>query len=305
MKIYVLEAHENWIVDRIANEWKQHNPQTLVSKPEDADILWILAQWRWRTISPSLLSSKKVIVSMHHVVPNKFNVDEFKYRDQFVDSYHTPCKQTMDNIRPYTDKPIHVVGYWCNPSLWYEMDKSECREEMGLPEKSILIGSFQRDTEGHDLISPKLEKGPDIFCDMVEKYHKAYNAKQEIQVVLAGWRRQYVMNRLEKAGIKYHYFEMPELDVINKLYNALDLYIVGSRYEGGPQALLECAITNTPIISTDAGMAREVLSEESIYNSASVLVSPNTEEANLKVQKYIIPVWFDKYREMFRTLINE
>ena len=98
---------------------------------------------------------------------------------------------------------------------------------------------------------------------------------------------------------------MPELDVINKLYIGLDLYIVGSRYEGGPQALLECAITNTPIISTDAGMAREVLSEESIYNSASVLVSPNTEEANLKVQKYIIPVWFDKYREMFRTLINE
>ena len=29
--------------------------------------------------------------------------------------------------------------------------------------KTILIGSFQRDTEGHDMISPKLVKGPDIF----------------------------------------------------------------------------------------------------------------------------------------------
>ena len=32
-----------------------------------------------------------------------------------------------------------------------------------------LIGSFQRDTEGYDLKTPKLSKGPDIFCDIVEE----------------------------------------------------------------------------------------------------------------------------------------
>ena len=29
----------------------------------------------------------------------------------------------------------------------------------------FIIGSFQRDTLGSDLISPKLEKGPDILAD--------------------------------------------------------------------------------------------------------------------------------------------
>ena len=60
MKIYILEAHESWIVDRISKEWKQYNKETIVSTPEEADILWILAQWRWRKIPTSLLETKKV-----------------------------------------------------------------------------------------------------------------------------------------------------------------------------------------------------------------------------------------------------
>ena len=33
---------------------------------------------------------------------------------------------------------------------------------------------------------------------------------------------------------------MAPIDVVNKLYNILDLYLVTSRVEGGPQAILEC-----------------------------------------------------------------
>ena len=221
MKIYVVKAQENWIVDRIASEWEQGNPDITVETPEEADIIWILAQWRWATVPQNLLQSKKVIVTMHHVVPDKFNSQEFRFRDQFVDCYHTPCDQTAEIIKHHTSKPIHVAGYWCNPKLWSEIDKEQCRKEMNLPQEAILIGSFQRDTEGHDLISPKLEKGPDIFCDMVERYKNTFYPPEKIEVVLAGWRRQYVMKRLDDAGIKYHYFEMPDLEVINKLYNAL------------------------------------------------------------------------------------
>ena len=43
--------------------------------------------------------------------------------------------------------------------------------------------------------------------------------------------------------------------MLNELYNILDLYLVTSRIEGGPQAILECAIIKTPIMSTDVGVA--------------------------------------------------
>ena len=44
---------------------------------------------------------------------------------------------------------------------------------------------------------------------------------------------------------------MVNTDQLNELYNCLDLYVVASRVEGGPQAIIECALSKTPIISTD------------------------------------------------------
>ena len=45
------------------------------------------------------------------------------------------------------------------------------------------MGSFQRDTEGKDLISPKLEKGPDIFIEIVKQMNSKHN---NIKIVLTG-----------------------------------------------------------------------------------------------------------------------
>ena len=59
---------------------------------------------------------------------------------------------------------------------------------------------------------------------------------------------------------------MVDFSKINELYNLLDLYIVSSRFEGGPQSILECAATKTPIISTDVGIAKEILNVGSIFN---------------------------------------
>ena len=59
---------------------------------------------------------------------------------------------------------------------------------------------------------------------------------------------------------------MTSFQNLNELYNILDLYIVSSRYEGGPQSILETAMTRTPIISTDVGIASEILDKKSIFN---------------------------------------
>ena len=84
-------------------------------------------------------------------------------------------------------------------------------------------------------MSPKLIKGPDIFIDLVNRLNKIQN----IKILLTGTRRQYVINNLEKIGISYEYFEMVQIDQLNEFYNILDLYLVTSRLEGGPQAVLE------------------------------------------------------------------
>ena len=165
--------------------------------------------------------------------------------------------------------------------------------------EALLVGSFQRDTEGHDLISPKLSKGPDIFCDIVENMHKT---NPKVEVVLAGWRRQYVISRMNKAGIKYHYFEWADFKLLNELYNCLDLYLVSSRCEGGPQAIAECAITKTPIVSTDVGLARNFLANESIFTEDKPHATPNVDHAFNNIIKHQLPDGFDPFLRYFENI---
>ena len=73
---------------------------------------------------------------------------------------------------------------------------------------------------------------------------------------------------------------MVDFTVLNELYNLLNLYIVSSRIEGGPQAIVECGLSKTPIISTDVGLAGEILSESSLYSGVDYLsAKPNIEHA--------------------------
>ena len=85
----------------------------------------------------------------------------------------------------------------------------------------------------------------------------------------------------------------------------MDLYIVSSRKEGGPQAILEAAITKTPIISTDVGVASEILDPNSIFNMQNYYsAKPNTNKAYKNVLKYTDENGFKFFLEMFRDIIN-
>ena len=96
---------------------------------------------------------------------------------------------------------------------------------------------------------------------------------------------------------------MASFQNLNKLYNLLDLYIVASRIEGGPQSILECAATKTPIISTDVGISSQILSPSSIFNMENFKsASPDVDFAFEKAKNYFIPNGFEPFLEMFKTI---
>ena len=310
MKIFSLPPHENWICDRFLQEWNQYNSDIVTDNLAEADINWVLAGWQWNRIPQEYLQSKKTVLTVHHIVPEKFNEKkrgEFLFRDRFVDWYHVPCESTKEQISEYTDKPVFIQPFWANQHMWYEMkNKGELREELGLPEDAYIVGSFQRDTEGHDLISPKLEKGPDQLIDILESISKK-RPNNDLFVALAGPRRQYVIRQLKRLGIDHKSFDFIEFDVLNKLYNCLDLYIVSSRHEGGPQSIIECGLTKTPIISTKVGLAPLILAANNMYDSPSNFESAWQANKNLdfiynRVMKYSIPDGFKPFREFFEKI---
>jgi len=298
-KVFVLPPSEDWIVDRFVKEWNEDNSDITVSHPKDADVVWLLADWAWDQMERTgWLTGKKVLTTVHHIVPEKFKEHDkqnFLLRDKVTTAYHVYNQGTADFIKPLTQKPIHLIKYWANQKIWnFTFDKLQLRIKYNLPETSFLIGSFQRDTEGSDLISPKLEKGPDLLADAIIAWYK--NDKN-IHVVLAGWRRQYIIHRLKSTGIPFSYFERPEQKVINELYQTLNLYPVTSRCEGGPQSLIECGLLNIPVVSRDIGIASQVLPSYSIHSDVTLAIPsvPNVEEWKL-------PHGYQKYRELIQSL---
>lgn len=304
MKIYINSAKENWIVDRLKHEWKTFNSNTVTRSIYRADIVWLIAPWTWKNININTLNKKKVVCSIYHIDEDKFDTDalkEFNSRDVYVDYYHTISLNSRLQLKKLTSKPIFVSPFWINQNIFYEIsEKIKLRDNLGIAINDYLIGSFQRDTEGFDMVSPKLSKGPDRFIEIVEHYQKQ---NSNLAVLLTGKRRNYIINELKKREIKYYYFEMVDYEVLNQLYNCLDLYIVSSRYEGGPQAILECAVTNTPIISTDVGVAKEILPKESIYSMENFKnAKPNTSVASVNISKYLLPRGMDNFLDYFKDI---
>ena len=304
MKIFVNSAKEDWVSDRYRNEWIKNNKNICSHNYFGDKIIWLISPWTWKKIPKRILSSRTVLCTIHHIDEDKFLSNErqdFYDRDLFVDKYHVISQKTFDQLKNLTDKPITLIPFWVNPDIWsFVPDKNRLRQELGFDSDQYLIGSFQRDTEGSDLKSPKLSKGPDR---LVEIYKNLNNTKKKLVVILAGRRRQYIINELKKNKIEFKFFEDADFLKLNNLYNILDLYIVASRYEGGPAAIMESAITKTPIISTNVGIASEVLHPSSIFDMNNFHnATPDTEYAFNNVKKYTIPQHFEEYHKLFGTI---
>tara|TARA_B100000614_G_scaffold261886_1_gene293085 strand:+ start:204 stop:1121 length:918 start_codon:yes stop_codon:yes gene_type:complete len=305
VQIYLNSPKENWIIDRIKEEWAQYNQKHNSKKPKTADIFWIIAPWTWKKIKIKDLENKKIVCSIYHIDENKLDnaqLNEFQKRDANVDFYHVISEKTKTQVSSLTDKPIQSIPFWVNQNIWFEIEnKYDLKKKYGIDKDTYCIGSFQRDTEGSDLISPKLSKGPDRFIQIAEGLREKH---ENIQVILTGKRRNYVITELKKRNIDFKYFEMVDFSKINELYNLLDLYVVSSRFEGGPQSILECAVTKTPIISTDVGIAKEILSSSSIYNMENFLdAKTDVEYAYKNVEKFLIPQGIDNFNNYFKSLL--
>ena len=304
--IYLNSARESWIVDRFRKEWYEHNSKISTKFISRSNTIWLIAPWTWSKINSRNLEKKKVICTIHHLDMDKFDNEQekdFFKRDKFVDLYHTISNKTFDQVKKVTNKEIKMIPFWLNQNIWFEIsDKKKLREKYNFSSDNYLIGSFQRDTEGFDLKSPKLSKGPDRFINIVESLK---NEHKNLHVVLTGKRRHYVIEELRKRDIQFSYYEMANFKTINELYNCLNLYIVSSRVEGGPQSIFECSLIKTPIISTDVGIASEILSAESIFDMNNFSnAKPNTIYAYQNIQKYLIPKGFDEFKNIVGDFIE-
>lgn len=159
------------------------------------------------------------------------------------------------------------------------------RLKLDIPQNAVVIGSFQKDGVGWDEGNePKLIKGPDIFLKVIDQLK---SETPELFVLLSGPARGYMKNGLEKLKVPYKHVYLDHASDISELYDALDLYLIASREEGGPKACLEAMAKGIPLVTTAVGQCKDL-----IKNGENALMASIDDVETL--HKYCLNVCKDK-----------
>jgi len=207
--------------------------------------------------------SNKIVVTWFHVIPGDKRIELIPEAIKYVDLWHTSCILTKSRLIKFgvLQEKITVIPLGVNLnafSMPTRQQRENIRLKFGIPKEKVVVGSFQKDGNGWgEGLEPKLIKGPDVFCDVIEKLCQHY----DLFVLLTGPARGYVKQRLERAGIPYLHRFLNDPDGVAEYYKALDIYIVTGREEGGPKAVVESLASGVPLVSTKVGMALDIIRE--------------------------------------------
>lgn len=231
-----------------------------------------------RQLSWQHLVGKRIVCNLQATPLRLLSLPEFRLAPQVVGAWIARTSEAQQQLAS-VGLSSTLIPYIIDTDTFKPLPPDEpqlvaLRQTWHIPTDRYLIGSFQRDTEGRDLSSPKLVKGPDIFLEIV---HALAARGHPIHVLLAGPRRFWLRRQLAAHGIPFTFVGTPDdrtddmpanilpRSTLNLLYNLLDLYMVTSRAEGGPHAILEAAATRCKIISTRVGLATDVLEPTALF----------------------------------------
>ena len=244
--------------------------------------------WWNRILHPKFFfirQKKNILVTTSNFI--NLNDDEYSLRNEFekvtkiAKAWVVPSTKQKKIFDAYGILS-HYQPFYLNFNLFkpsqFDQNKKIIKKYL-IPQSiisdKIIIASFQRDSLGTNLSSPKWQKGPDILIDILKTM-----PKDKFILLLAGPRRHYVINECRKFNIPYYYMgketntddalinsininDMPEL------YSFIDIYMVTSKSEGGPKAIMEATAMKKFILSTDVGIASDFLEPDNVFSSIS------------------------------------
>lgn len=135
--------------------------------------------------------------------------------------------------------------------------RRRARKKHNVPDDAVVVGSFQKDGVGWGKgMEPKWPKGPEVFLNAIAilKEHIP-----KLFVLLSGPARGFVKEGLRKMNVPYYHSFLKNYPDIASLYHCLDVYIVASREEGGPKAVLESMACGVPLVTTRVGQAEDLV----------------------------------------------
>ncbi|MBN2234751.1 MAG: glycosyltransferase family 4 protein, partial [Opitutales bacterium] len=246
------------------------------SGPACADVVHAAYWGNLLQVAPAILRERFVIAHADNPPFYSLKQVEFGLGSQWVDLWVARSTEAYSQFTKLGLPVVHIP-YSIDPKLFFPIpDKRALRIKHGLPPDAYLIANFHRDAEGSDLHTPKFQKAPELFVIILKAL---MDMGHPVHALLAGPRRNWMRRQLRDHGIPFTFigkdtgerddFGTNILDrpTLNELTNAADLYLIPSRWEGGPQSVMEAAACRIPVISTPLGVSRDILEPQCLFRS--------------------------------------
>ncbi|HMA19405.1 MAG TPA: glycosyltransferase family 4 protein [Gemmatimonadaceae bacterium] len=257
-----------WVTGTIARSIAAANPwidATIVSGPllgdvfGDADeiarrfdLVHFICPYASRDWLPRLRSKVPVVTSHHHVT--SWDLIRHNLHGDAIVAGSAEWVKDLET-RGADMRRVFRVPYGVDVDLFLPPQGNQreaMRRRLGLAGAEPVVGFFAKRASNDDD-----RKGTDIFGEALTEFAKMHR-RTGVLIVGPGW--QELVQRFRSGGIRCAWIPFIEdSSDIPALYHALDFYWVTARVEGGPVPLLEAMSCEVCCLSTEVGLAREVV----------------------------------------------
>jgi len=260
-----------WVTGTIAKSIATANPwiePTVVSGPllgelfpdeksvaARFDLVHFICPYSSRDWLPRLRGTVPVVTSHHHVT--SWDLIAHNLDGDAIVAGSSEWVHDLEN-RGADMSRVFRVPYGVDVNLFAPAtrgDRDAMRAKLGLGSADPVIGFFAKRASNDDD-----RKGTDVFVDGVVQLHSKVPSAG-VLIVGPGW--QDLVGKFRSAGIPCAWipFVVDSRDIA-PLYHALDFYWVTARVEGGPVPLLEAMSSEVCSLSTEVGLAKEVIQHQ-------------------------------------------
>lgn len=173
---------------------------------------------------------------------------------QRVFSVSDALKQVAVGLGVPEDK-IEVVGNGVDAQKFQPMDRTECRQALGIPADArvlISVGGLVERKGFHrviEILPPLIQKQPELMYLIVGGPSAEGDNRAELEAQVA------------QLGLTEHvrFLGTRKPEELSAVLSAADIFVLATRNEGWANVFLEAMACGLPVITTDVGGNREVV----------------------------------------------
>jgi sugar transferase (PEP-CTERM/EpsH1 system associated) len=234
----------------------------------------ILHTHSWGTLCEGLVAGRMarvpVIVHLEHgtLQTKKYQVRIQRWAWPQTDRLLAVCSKVADHMADTVGvarRGIRIIRNGVDLSRFQTEHRAEARLRLGLPSDALVVGTAGRLVDVKD------------HSTLLEALRLVTSAGVPLLAVIAGDGplRTALESTILTLGLQDRVRLLGHRSDIETVMAALDIFVLSSRSEGLPMAILEAMASGLPVIATRVGGVDEVIDE----GSTGLLVEPKSPEA--------------------------